>query len=330
MIKVTVVIPVKNEEEKVVECIESINAQKKCQLFFVVVDDSSTDETVTNVSKYFESSRADGVLLSNTLDAKGAGICRNLGMEKIPHDTDYVIFFDADDLMPKYALDKLTRLAEVNDSDVVVASYQTMPSENKNLNLGLLPGDKRIWKKILENRENRTLDPRNFPELLATTNYPWNKLIKYSYFKKINLKFSGTTVHNDVYAHWVLLIYAKTVTLTNFPICKHFVVSQNDQLTNVSCKKRLQIFEVLDEVEQLLRSSESMFKLFYGFFLIFKMNTLEWAYKKINDELKDEFLLKAKNSYSLYSSSDALKVSMANPKIATKSALLKLGVESLK
>lgn len=87
MIKVSVIIPVYNEEKDIRACLESLRKQSLKEKEVIVVDDGSTDGTREAVQEYREVK-----LLTGT--HKGPGASRNLGAKKARGK--YLIFVDAD------------------------------------------------------------------------------------------------------------------------------------------------------------------------------------------------------------------------------------------
>lgn len=329
---VTVIIPVKNEEEKVIECIKSIADNNNVTTSFIVVDDNSEDETFNNVKALFSDPEYNGeVYLNDNSFGVGAGGARNLGLSKIHHKTEYVLFFDGDDTMPDGALDKVVIQANNTECDVVVAKYDYIKHSNPLLSIGMNRSDNEIWKKIAKNKNVVSFDIQKHGYFLEMVNYPWNKLIRYSYLKDISLRFSSTPVHNDIFAHWQVLMNSKKITLINVSICNHFVLEGNNQITNIADARRLVIFDVLNELEEYIMSNKKFFNLYYHFFLKFKVNLLKWAKTKFKDnmDLSEEFDELVKKSYSLVTSDILFSVGEKMPNVTAEAVYLKLGVKTI-
>jgi glycosyltransferase involved in cell wall biosynthesis len=88
---VSVVIPAHNSAPTIVRALESVFAQTLQPQEIIVVDDCSTDETVSVVSRY----AARGVRLVNAGTRSGAAGARNVGIEAA--QADFVAFLDSDD-----------------------------------------------------------------------------------------------------------------------------------------------------------------------------------------------------------------------------------------
>lgn len=91
---VSVIIPMYNTEEYISECIESVLNQSFPNIEIIVIDDGSTDKSLSEAQKY-ESERVH-IFQQNHMGAQRA---RNWGFE-LSHG-DYIQFLDSDDLLSK-------------------------------------------------------------------------------------------------------------------------------------------------------------------------------------------------------------------------------------
>lgn len=93
----TIVIPVYNRQELILRCLDSVAAQQSVGDYrLVVVDNNSTDASADVVRQWLDAHRdIDGCLLHES--RPGAAAARNRGLEVV--DTEYVMFFDSDDVM---------------------------------------------------------------------------------------------------------------------------------------------------------------------------------------------------------------------------------------
>lgn len=92
---ITVVIPVHNRESLVQKTLQSIDSQIMQPRKVVVVDNASTDSTL-EVVRHWAKRHPHAVVVTES--TPGAAAARNRGLREV--DTDYVMFFDSDDIMP--------------------------------------------------------------------------------------------------------------------------------------------------------------------------------------------------------------------------------------
>ena len=97
----TVIIPVFNDADNVLRCLDSLINQTFSDLEIIVVNDASTDNTLTVLKRYQEKHR---FTIINLKQNTGAGYCRNLGIQTA--HTPYVTFVDSDDWVDMSAYTK--------------------------------------------------------------------------------------------------------------------------------------------------------------------------------------------------------------------------------
>lgn len=325
MSQLTIVIPVKNEQDKLLRCIHSIQSSVRTSCHFVIVDDQSTDATYSNAVQALNSGQFTGqIILNDGSQGIGAGACRNIGLQHVPPDSDYLLFFDADDVMPTEVLDSWVFAMEQSKADVSVAQYEYYISDSTSI--GMNKSDRALWQKLLLNPDSISESShRSF--LLKMINYPWNKLLRYEFAKKINLRFSSTPVHNDIFAHWQILLNAQQIHLFSESVCRHFVISGNEQITNIFDQKRLALIPVLEEVQAYFYQTKAENFHFYPTFLSFKKSVLLWAYERIQPDLKPHFSQLVQESYQDITSQIVLEASLQDPGASLQAGLMKLGMD---
>lgn len=113
---VSIVVPVKDREELVLRCLDSIAAQTVAPSRVVVVDNGSSDNTVQAVADWARRNESVSLLLLEESEP-GAAAARNRGLAAV--ETDYVIFFDSDDEMDPGLVEKALDRAAASDADIV-------------------------------------------------------------------------------------------------------------------------------------------------------------------------------------------------------------------
>lgn len=123
---VTVVVPVRSQEAFVGECVRSAYAQNIDRLDVVLIDDGSTDETVS-VAKAAAGSRLRVV----SQPPLGLSAARNRGLDEVR--SPYLLFLDADDRLRPRALERLLALLEAHAQTVVAYGEAQMIDEDGSL-----------------------------------------------------------------------------------------------------------------------------------------------------------------------------------------------------
>lgn len=137
--KVSVIVPVYNEEEVIEDCLFSLLGQTKRDLEIIVVDDGSTDSTLKKVSQIKDSRIA-------ILKEKhgGAGAARNRGAEIAKGEI--LVFVDADMTFDENFIENLTKPIIENQAIGTFSKEEYLENKDNvwavcwNINRGLLSG----------------------------------------------------------------------------------------------------------------------------------------------------------------------------------------------
>jgi glycosyltransferase involved in cell wall biosynthesis len=121
MVKVSVIIPTKNEEKNIVNCIESIVGQnyERREIEIIVVDNGSTDRTVDLAKRYADKIYEYGSERSES---------RNYGVKKA--SGKYVLFVDADMRLGRKVIEECVRRIESNSEAVALYIPEIMVGDS--------------------------------------------------------------------------------------------------------------------------------------------------------------------------------------------------------
>lgn len=100
MKKVSIIIPMYNEEKYIKECLESVINQTYKNLEIIVVDDKSKDNSVKEVKKI----KDERIKIIKLKENGGVANARNAGVEKATGD--YLCFLDSDDFWENDKIEK--------------------------------------------------------------------------------------------------------------------------------------------------------------------------------------------------------------------------------
>jgi len=129
---IEIIIPAYNAAEYIVETLESACSQTLLPEFVTVVDDSSSDQTVSLVADFSANRAPQGItvrLLSNT-GPRGPAAARNTALRA--GKTEWVAFLDADDLMQPQQLAVLAAMLS-NQPDAVLSFVDSLLFNSGNV-----------------------------------------------------------------------------------------------------------------------------------------------------------------------------------------------------
>ena len=96
---ITICIPVFNREEIVKRTLESVKAQTYRPLRVILVDNNSSDGTLSTLQEWKEANQAENFMIDVLVQPiPGACAARNLALDNV--ESDWTLFFDSDDTMP--------------------------------------------------------------------------------------------------------------------------------------------------------------------------------------------------------------------------------------
>lgn len=114
---VSIIMPVYNAEKHVKKSIESVLNQTYNKFEFLIINDGSTDNTLTILNS-FEDSRIKVFTIKNG----GPSPARNFGLKVAIGE--YIQFVDADDALEQDAVEQL--VSKIEKTDLVIGSYQVV------------------------------------------------------------------------------------------------------------------------------------------------------------------------------------------------------------
>jgi glycosyltransferase involved in cell wall biosynthesis len=165
---VSVIIPAYNAASFLEETIRSIFGQTYCSWEIIIVDDGSTDNT-SSICEKFSSSKLRVIRQQNT----GVAVARNNGL--LNAKGDFVVFFDADDLMsPDFLSARVGVLENEPEIGFVGGLVETFPVAVKTRNAA---GSDPVNQILFFNSAFVTI-PSNYlfrKDILITNNILFNK-----------------------------------------------------------------------------------------------------------------------------------------------------------
>lgn len=221
----SIIVPHYNSSFLLKHLIDSIPVESSIQL--IVVDDRSTED-ITEV-EHMVAAR-NGLFLHNVAGKKGAGTCRNLGMEAA--DGKWLLFADADDYFLEDAFDIIKKHTD-SDADIIHFIPTSMNLKNGKAD------SRHTWCEKLVRRYLN--DPSKENEMVLRYRFivPWSKMIRHSMVKDADILFDEVIVSNDIMFSVRCGYYAKRVDASAEKI--YCVTKSENTLTTNHDEARFQI-----------------------------------------------------------------------------------------
>lgn len=200
-IKLSIIIPVKDEARFIARCLDSIVKQNSDEIEIIVVDDGSTDGTTEIMKNYYDNKNFN---FYRSDKSQGVSMARNAGIDLAKGE--YITFLDADDQYLDESIVKMLKATDLN-RDIVGFNYykcidgKLMLSKNRNNDKGLYS---------ITNRPNSYC-------------MVWNKIYRHKFIDDNSISFkAGLQFGEDELFNIKCLLESDIYCLTKTTVVKHF------------------------------------------------------------------------------------------------------------
>ena len=276
--KATIILPCYNKEKYIDRSLNSIISLSRFEDFEVIlVDDCSTDNTVSIIEKYTE--KYDNIVLYK-LD-KGSGSPskpRNIGIKK--STAPYVIFMDPDDQIINDGYSVLLTKMEEYKSDILIGTR-----------IGVNGYGRKVWTDFISDKYTYVnsndygikLDLLNRPPFILKTIYKKDLILDN------NIKFNEKiTTSEDESFDIQCLAYAKKVTKINDIVYQYTAEAEGSITTSVSLRIYNDLYNVMEELTKsysLIFSDEIIVERLMNLIDVFYLKKLAFFEKTEDIEL---------------------------------------------
>lgn len=282
--KVSVIVPVYNNEQYIERCLNSIQNQSYKNLEVIVINDGSKDNTKIKLQKYNDDTRFTIVNKSN----EGVSKARNLGLEKA--SGDYITFVDSDDWIEKDTyLSVIEEIKNNKNNDIVSFNYKTTLEEIKKNEEDIL--SEKTSKAVLSekiNIENFFLEGEISP-------YIWDKVFKSEILNGIKFDENLNFGEDQKFIFRVLKL-SKRYTKIN--VVKYFYFYNENGVTKKPKLKHIKDYikvvkYIADRVEVENKGSFIFYKSRRNLRIFRLCNIIreKKSYRELNLELKELYIL---------------------------------------
>ena len=224
---VSVIIPVYNAEKYLQKCLDSIVNQTYSNLEIIIVNDGSTDNSLSIINKYCMLD--DRIVTLNKING-GLSDARNTALDYF--HGDYVVFVDSDDWIDLNLIEKCIGLCRLNTCDVVCFAYYKVDEK----------GDYEVEGCNVE--EEITVSKNDAIRLLneekIIQSHVCNKFYRSSCFERI--RFPYGRAYEDSFTMYKLFLEINYVTLINAPLYYYF--QRSDSIVHTpSLKNQLDLID---------------------------------------------------------------------------------------
>lgn len=192
--RISVIIPLYNDADNIVRCLESVCAQTISGLLdILIINDGSTDDSVPTARNVLEShSMLQQASIISLEQNQGVANARKVGVQAA--QSDFILFCDSDDWMEPTMCEKLLAKAENEMCDLVICDYNSIRGNSVEPVSG-------CYK---ENFLQQLI-------LCTVTGALWNKLIKTDILRRPDFLFPVHDFSEDYAYSLQFAIYARKI-----------------------------------------------------------------------------------------------------------------------
>ena len=236
---ITFIVPIYNVERYLKECLDSIQQQTYPYFECIMVNDGSTDSSVSIAEEYLSDNRFRIIHQQN----QGLSAARNTGIQHVSESSSFVSFVDSDDYIHPTFLEKLIIHIE-EDVDLIEGSYEKFKDGDKPA-FYLQPTNKIeivSKKEKISKITSAELRVSAFPRLIR-------KSILSDQFFPIGWTFEDFAVFPE------LVLFSRKWIKTQDIIYAYRI--RENSITNSSfTESRLDIFKILDKFDALFKNED--------------------------------------------------------------------------
>ena len=217
----SIIVPVYNVAEYVQKCLASLANQTLKEIEVIVIDDGSTDSSLS-ICQEFAKSRPNFRVFSK--ENEGQGVARNLGLLK--SQGEFICFVDSDDWVDSTLCEDLLAVMESTDADFA------------NFGLEFFGDSGRVLKKFSRFRSFEILNDEIFRHALLddqVLSAVCNKVYRREFLINHGVLFPALRANEDIYFSRAVALWAnKAVFVSN--VYYHALVRRDSTTRNMGVK----------------------------------------------------------------------------------------------
>ena len=256
-LRFSIIISAYNVAPYIERAIDSVLQQDFKNYELIVIEDKSSDDTLSKILKY-----KNQITIIKNKQNIGLGAVRNVGIKA--SKGEYIIHLDGDDtLYDASTLSKLDNLIGSNMPDIVFLGFQEINGNNR---------------LRLSNEENSTKEAR----LLCDTNFAIpSKVYRREFLINNNIKFVEDIYYEDMVYSIQTVILAKETMCGDFPIFNYYRNRTGSITTKPSIRRCTDMFKMLAYLMDTYEKTPENLKPYLLSFIINETNSLPYKFVRI-------------------------------------------------
>ncbi len=275
-IKVSIVVPIYNVEQYLVQCLESLLIQSLKEIEIICVNDGSTDNSLLLISEY---EKKDSRIRVISGENYGYGHAMNIGMDVA--QGEFLGIVEPDDYVDSQMFEILYQRAIATNADIVKADFFRFYGEGDE--------QRNIYNTVarIPDNYNRLINPREEKECFRFIMNTWAGIYRRDFIEQNHIRHNETpgASYQDNGFWFQGFCRAKRITFVNKPL---YYNRRDNPNSSVNSKEKIYcaneeyayIREFLKENPELEAEFLYQFSMKKYHTYIFTLNRVGWQYKK--------------------------------------------------
>lgn len=203
--QISVIIPIYNAENSICRCVETVINQTTKAFQIILVDDGSTDHTPILLNKYHS---IPNVLIIHKENG-GEGSARNVGLDHVSPEADFVAFVDSDDwVRPTWLQDFVDNW---NGEDVLFQNALWLKGE-----------DMMLERKVTLDHSKPFIEKVHHLFIHNSIGYVWAGIWRASIIRERHIRFNKYRMWVDAVFSAEFLLYAEHIDIIPNDRCHEY------------------------------------------------------------------------------------------------------------
>lgn len=211
--RVSVIIPVYNMEQYLLECLESVCSQTYTDIEIIVVNDGSEDSSLLICNEF--AGRDSRIKVIDKVN-QGVVIARQTGVQS--STGEYLLFLDADDYLRKDCIQKIVDVLDLYNPDIVVYGSYTKSKDGSVIEHTMLYENgmynkeeiiNKIYPSLIQTDRCRYFSPSVIEKVFRKSLYLKNQLVNMNVMIGEDMACTVSCIYNarNMYIMWDCLYY---------------------------------------------------------------------------------------------------------------------------
>lgn len=280
MAKVSIILPIFNVQDYLVECLESVVNQTLKDLEIICVNDGSTDNSLAIIQNYAQ--KDDRIVVISGPNG-GYGKAMNKGLDRATGE--YIGIVEPDDYVALEMFEELYEVAAANDLDFVKADFYRFTRNEL--------GQEQLQYILLDQTKERygqLLCPAEDPSCIRFTMNTWAGIYRRGFIEEHGIRHNETpgASFQDNGFYFQTFAFARRAMIVNKPYYKNRRDNPNSSVKN---KAKVYCMNIeYDRIRDILMEDRALWERFCAMYWWKKYHNYLFTYDRIDEMYKREYM----------------------------------------